>query len=262
VTISGRIENVVTKLTVGVIGGMGPAATVDFLARIIAATPAERDQDHLHVLVDCNPEVPDRTAFLRSEGPDPRPILMAMAKRLEQAGADLLVMPCNTAHAFADDIRMAVAIPLVDWASVVADAVALAGLDRVGILASTGTLFADLYRVPLEARGIRPVVPTPSGQVEVMRAIYGTEGVKRLGPDSPVARRDLLAGVQDVVGQGAAGVILACTEFSAISRVQSLEVKVPVLDASEIVARHVVGRALGLPVAAGGRVTGKPANAA
>jgi aspartate racemase len=230
---------------------MGPAATVDFLSRVIAATPAERDQDHLHVLVECNPAVPDRTAFLRAQGPDPRPTLIAMAKRLQEAGADFLVMPCNTAHAFADDIRTKVAIPLVDWPAVVADAVAVAAVGSVGILASTGTLLADVYRGPLEARGIRSVIPTPSGQSEVMRAIYGNEGVKRFGPGSPVARQDLLAGVEDVVSQGAAAVILACTEFSTISAVRSLEVKVPVLDASEIVAQYVVARALGLTGAAG-----------
>jgi aspartate racemase len=243
-------EKAVSRLTVGVIGGMGPAATVDFMARVITATPAERDQDHLHVLVDCNPEVPDRTAFLQSEGLDPRPTLIAMAKRLEQAGADFLVMPCNTAHAFAGDIGAEVTIPLVDWPSVVADAVAAEGVEQAGILASTGTLLADIYRAPLEVRGIRSVVPTPSGQAAVMRAIYGSEGVKHLGSASPVARRDLIAGAEDVVGQGATAVILACTEFSAINAVRSLEVRVPVVDASEIVARHVVARALGRTVAA------------
>lgn len=224
---------------------MGPAATVDFLARIIAATPAERDQDHLHVLVDCNPQVPDRSAFLRSEGPDPRPSLMTMAQGLEQAGASFLVMACNTAHAFAADVQAAVAIPLVDWPSVVADAVSAAGVQRVGILASTGTIDANVYRIPLEARGIRSLVPTSSRQTRVMRAIYGPEGVKSLGPDSPAARRDLLAGAADVVGQGAAALILACTEFSAVRARGALEVEVPVFDASEIVARHVVSRALG-----------------
>jgi len=242
----GTLTQTVTKRTVGVIGGMGPAATVDFLARIIAATPAERDQDHIHVLVDSNPAVPDRTAYLRLEGADPRPALIAMAARLEEAGADFLVMPCNTAHAFADDIRAELTIPLVDWPSVVADSVAAAGVKQVGILASTGTLLADVYREPLEKRGIRSVVPTQSGQAKVMRAIYGSEGVKHLGPASPLARQDLLAGALDVIDLGAAAVILACTEFSAINAVHNLEVRVPVLDASEIVARHVVARALGL----------------
>ena len=244
-TNAGSRVHLVNGQTVGVLGGMGPAATVDFLARIIAATPAERDQDHLHVLVDCNPQVPDRSAFLRSEGPDPRPSLVAMAQGLEQAGASFLVMACNTAHAFAEDIRGEVAIPLVDWPSVVADAVSVAGVKRVGILASTGTIDANIYRIPLEAREVRSVVPTPSRQAQVMRAIYGPEGVKRLGPDSPVARRDLLAGAEDVVGQGAAAVILACTEFSAVRALAELDVKVPVFDASEIVARHVVSLALG-----------------
>lgn len=240
----------VRRQTVGVLGGMGPAATVDFLAKIIAATPAERDQDHLHVLVDCNPQVPDRTAFLRSQGEDPRPLLIAMAKGLDQSGASFLVMPCNTAHAFGDDIRAAVSIPLVDWPAVVADAVLEAGVKRVGILATTGTIFADIYRIPLEARGIQCVVPTAPGQAEVMRSIYGIEGIKRLGPQSPVARHALMAGAGDVVAQGATAVVLACTEFSLVRALGELEVGVPVFDASEIVARHVVSRALGHAVGA------------
>jgi aspartate racemase len=247
----GEIEvGAVRRQTVGVLGGMGPAATVDFLAKIIAATPAERDQDHLHVLVDCNPQVPDRSAFLRSQGQDPRPSLIAMAKGLEKSGASFLVMPCNTAHAFSEDIRAAVAIPLVDWPSVVADAVLAAGVKRAGILASTGTIFADIYRIPLEARRIQCVVPTASRQADVMRSIYGIEGIKHLGPQSPVAKHDLMAGVDDVVGQGATALILACTEFSLFGARGQLEVSVPVFDASEIVARHVVSRALGQAVGA------------
>jgi aspartate racemase len=249
----GEIEaGAVPTQTVGVLGGMGPAATVDFLAKIVAATPAERDQDHLHVLVDCNPQVPDRTAFLRSQGEDPRPSLIVMATGLERLGASFLVMPCNTAHAFAEDIRAAIAIPLVDWPGVVADAVLAAGVKRVGILATSGTIFADIYRIPLEERGLESVVPTASGQAELMRAIYGVEGIKHVGPDSRVARHALMAGAADVVRQGAAAVVLACTEFSLVRALGELEVGVPVFDASDIVARHVVGRALGRSIDAEG----------
>src|SRR4051812_27943024 len=106
---------------VGVLGGMGPAATVDFLRRVVAATPATRDQDHLRLLVDSNPAVPDRTAALLGAGPDPTPVLVAMARGLEAQGADLLVMPCNTASAFADGVQRAVTVPLLRWPDVVAE---------------------------------------------------------------------------------------------------------------------------------------------
>jgi aspartate racemase len=101
------------QLTAGVLGGMGPDATVDFMAKVIAATSAETDQDHARMLVDHNPKVPNRQAALLANGEDPGPAMAAMAKGLQDAGADFLVMPCNTAHAFARDIRDAVSIPLI-----------------------------------------------------------------------------------------------------------------------------------------------------
>lgn len=99
------------SLTVGVLGGMGPEATVDFMARVLAATPASVDQQHIRMLVDHNPCIPDRHAAIAGTGPDIGPGLAAMAQGLEAAGADFLVMVCNTAHAYNDAIRDAIHIP-------------------------------------------------------------------------------------------------------------------------------------------------------
>src|ERR1700679_257808 len=100
---------------VGVIGGMGPEATVDFLRRIVAATPARDDADHIHVLVDNNPQIPSRiAALIDGHGEDPAPVLCAMARGLEKQGADFLVMPCNTAHYYLQRIARAVNIPVLD----------------------------------------------------------------------------------------------------------------------------------------------------
>src|SRR4029453_14388367 len=104
----------------GVMGGMGPAATAEFLRRLIEATPAGRDQDHLHVLVDNDPSVPDRTAALLGQGPDPTPYLVTMAMRLSAAGAEFLVMPCNTASAFAPGLAADIPVPLLRWDAAVA----------------------------------------------------------------------------------------------------------------------------------------------
>src|SRR5262245_16312339 len=99
--------------TIGVIGGMGPAATADLFAKLLAATPAERDQDHLRVLIDNNPHLPDRNAAIAGRGPSPGPHLAESARGLERAGADFLIMACNTAHAFVADIEAAISIPLL-----------------------------------------------------------------------------------------------------------------------------------------------------
>jgi aspartate racemase len=230
-----------TGKTVGVIGGMGPFATADFLHKLISATPAERDQDHMRILVDCNPRVPDRTEFLSGRGPDPRPVLRTMAHGLVRAGADLLVMPCNTAHAFRDELQAAVDTPLVDWPAVAADAVAATGARSVGILASAGTLLAEIYRPVMQARGIAYLAPPPAGQEFATRAIYGPAGVKRAGAHSASARADLIAAAASVLEHGAEALLLACTEFSALNEVTPLELGVPIVDAAESVARYVVG---------------------
>ncbi len=101
------------NLLVGVLGGLGPEATVDFMARVLALTPADSDQDHIHLLVDQNPNVPNRQEAILRDGENPSPAIVAMAKRLEAAGCDLLVMPCNTAHAWEQDIRSATSIPFL-----------------------------------------------------------------------------------------------------------------------------------------------------
>src|ERR1700760_783522 len=119
---------------IGVIGGMGPEATVDFLHRLVARTPARDDADHLHVLVDNNPKIPSRiAALIDGTGEDPAPVLCAMAKGLEAQGADFLVMPCNTAHYYLPAIAGSVAIPMLDMVALSVRKLAAAGAVRVGV---------------------------------------------------------------------------------------------------------------------------------
>ncbi|HYE43985.1 MAG TPA: amino acid racemase, partial [Caulobacteraceae bacterium] len=160
--------------TIGVIGGMGPAATLDFLGKLIAATPAEGDQDHLRVLVDNNPKIPDRNAAMAGTGPSPAPVLAEMARGLERQGAEALVMACNTAHAFADDIRAAVAIPFFSIVEESADELARRVPEgaAVGVLATTGCLDAGLYQRALADRGLGALVPGDGERQRLMAAIY------------------------------------------------------------------------------------------
>jgi len=224
--------------TVGVIGGMGPAATADFFRRFVALTEAPRDQDHLHVVIDSDPAIPDRTLALVDGGPSPVPHLVRIARRLEAMGADLLVMPCNTAHAFANEVARAVTIPLVDW---VAEAVAhVAARDprpaASGILATTGTIASCVYQDALEAAGIAAVIPTDREQAAVMAAIYGLKGGDAAQPAVAQAASSLVA-------RGAEVLLLACTELPELN----LEGDVPVVDPADVVARRVVELAGGTP---------------
>ena len=128
--------------TVGVLGGMGPAATLDFMAKIYAADPAEREQDRVRLVVDCDPGVLDRNAAVRGAGPSPGPDLAAMAKGLVGAGADFLVIACNTAHAWTAEIEAAAARPVLSMIEAACDEIAARhpGARRIGVLAGDGCL--------------------------------------------------------------------------------------------------------------------------
>ncbi|HUO02863.1 MAG TPA: amino acid racemase, partial [Rhizomicrobium sp.] len=133
---------------VGIIGGMGPAATVDLMARIIRLSPVRSDQDGIRMLVDNNPHVPDRNKAIAGTGPSPAPVLAAMARGLEAQGAEFLVMACNTAHAFEQSIREAVRIPFLSIIQETIDAARMSSSPprRVALLAAAGCLDAGLYQ--------------------------------------------------------------------------------------------------------------------
>lgn len=227
------------RKTIGVIGGMGPAATAEFFRRLVEATEAARDQDHLHVLIDSDPTIPDRTLALVADGPSPAPELVRIARRLEAMGADLLVMPCNTAHAFALEVARSVRVPLVSW---VAEAVAHVAAHevqpaRAGVLATSGTIVSGVYQAALAAAGIEAVVPTPREQTDVMDAIYGLKGGD---PVQPGVARTLAA----LVDRGAEVILLACTELPWLGLSGA---DVPIVDPADVVARRVVALAGGTP---------------
>lgn len=192
---------------------MGPLATQQFYETVIRLTDARRDQEHLPIVVEGDPTIPDRTAFLLGEGPDPRPALRAAAMNLKAAGATFLVMPCNTASAFEDDIHEAVALPLIPWVGTAVVAAVAASSGPVGVLATSGTIAAGIYHSALR-RADRPIrVPTDTEQDLVMRAIYAPEGVKASGSASNELQEGLIHVAHSLCSRGATTVILGCTEL-------------------------------------------------
>lgn len=197
------------KKTLGIIGGMGPAATCDLMEKIIALTRASCDQEHLHIITDCNTAIPDRTAAILQGGPDPVPELVKSARRLEAAGAQLLCMSCNTAHYFYDQVAASVSVPLLHMPRETAQALRRAGVKTAGVLASDGTVQSGVYGQALAQAGIRAVYPDSQGQAQIMELIY--KGVKaRAIPLTDVPVPDILARMRQ---QGAETVLLACTEL-------------------------------------------------
>jgi aspartate racemase len=132
---------------IGVLGGMGPAATADFFRKIIQATPAKADQDHLKVLIFSNPQVPDATTTIQGQRPDPLPVLAASAEVLVQGGADFITIPCITAHQLFDGLQRMVSVPILPTVGETVRAVthACSHLRRLGLLATSGTLGSRLF---------------------------------------------------------------------------------------------------------------------
>ncbi len=229
-------------LTIGVLGGMGPEASADFYRRIVDLTFARRDQDHLHVIVDGDPSVPDRTAFLDGKGDDPVPALRTVARRLEIAGAELIVMACNTAHAFYPQVAQSMDVPLVDWIGEAAGA--MAGLygsqSRIAVLATKGTLKTQLYQTALDRHGVEACVPDGPAQQELMDVIYGKGGVKAGGNDRENLRRRVQGVAEQSIASGADAVLLACTELSSLFYAVPKSWPVPVEDAAQLVAGRVI----------------------
>lgn len=225
---------------VGVIGGMGPEATVDFLRRLIAAVPARDDSDHIRVLVDNNPKIPSRLAALvEKTGEDPAPVLCEMARGLEKQGADFLVVPCNTAHYFLPQIARAVGIPLLDMVAL--STAKLAALSakpkKIGMLASPAVRLVGLYESRLHDTGLEAVFPDAGNEakiLDVIRAVKtGTVTDKHHRDYSEVAL--LMSGVD--------AILIACTELSVLGAPKG--VAYPSIDALDVLVSATVAEARG-----------------
>ena len=195
---------------VGVIGGLGPEAMIDFYNKLLVKTGAATDQDHLHVILNSNPKVPDRQMSLAGTGPSSSPLLVETAQVLEGAGADFLVMTCNTAHAYEADIRAATGIPFISIldVSVAAAQQRVAGLRVVGILAASGCVGASLYQDRFAVAGVGSVVPSAVEQGQLMGLIYRIKA----GDHSAEISTQMADLAERLIERGAEIILAACTE--------------------------------------------------
>lgn len=220
---------------IGILGGMGPEATVDLMRRVLAATPARDDCDHVHLLVDSNPDVPSRiAALIEGTGESPAAELARMARRLEAGGAEVLAIACSTAHAYAPDIRAAVDIPLLDMIERSAATIASMALARrrVGLLASTAVVKIGLYEKALSKYGIASVAPRR--QADLMTVI---KAVKR-GDTDQLTRQSFTEIADELMNDEVDLLLVACTELSVIA--DSIGPDVPCLDALDVLSREIV----------------------
>lgn len=226
--------------TIGIIGGMGPLATIDLYEKITMNTKAEKDQDHIHVIIDSYPQIEDRTAFILHGGKNPKDKLIESAKRLESAGADALIMPCNTAHYFAPDIEKEVNIPLIHIVKSTAEAIKnkYPKAKNIGLIATTGTLKSGVYADILKDYGYNIIELNEIIENNIMDCIY--KGVKAGKTEEYVPLFQKC--VDEITDMGADVLIAGCTEIPIL--VPHIKAKVPVVDATYELAKASVKYAL------------------
>jgi aspartate racemase len=226
---------------VGVIGGMGPGATIDFMSRVLSATPAELDQQHVRMLVEQNPRIPSRQLAMRGEGENPGPMIASAASRLEASGADFLVMPCNLAHAWQADIEAATSIPFVSIVTEsVISAVSRSGDDSaVGLMTTPGCFTAGLYQQALVDYG-RPVVAQTAD--ELAETMIFVERIK-CGDLSDEVADGLKSLGNRLVTRGAKVIIAACTEFPMVLDESMFDVAF--VSSTDALAKKTVALAIG-----------------
>jgi len=231
--------------TIGILGGMGPEATVDCYSRIITNTPAKTDQEHLRVVIDSNPKVPDRTAAIIAEGESPVPILVAGCRSLQQAGADFIIMPCVSAHFFLDEIQQQITLPILSIFDVVTETIISdhPQIKTVGLMGTTGTINGGLFQKRLAVAGIQTIVADEIHQSKVMEAIYDIKNSQPVRSRAQIIS-DLVAVADDLISKGARGIIAGCTEIPLALKQKHLSV--PYFDALTILARAAIFKA-GLP---------------
>lgn len=206
----------------GIIGGMGPLATVNLFNKIVINTDARSDQEHIHMLIDNNVNIPDRTAFLLGKGEDPTKELIKSATRLEKAGADFLIMPCNTAHHFYETIRENISI---DFLNMIEETVRLIQLKypnskKVGLLSTKGTLKSKIYDLYFNKQNIQVINPEKETQDSIMDIIYGIKAGKR-----EIQIDAIYSAVEEFKAKGVKVFVLGCTELSVVNEMFKLEEK-------------------------------------
>jgi aspartate racemase len=224
---------------IGILGGMGPEATIDLFYKIIKFTSAEKDQDHLRIIIDNNPKIPDRTAAILGKGEDPLLALQQTARNLEKAGADFIIIPCNTAHYFLPSIQESVKIPILNMIEETAEETQkrIPQIQKVGLLASMGVYETRIYHQQFKKYNIEVISPEEKDKEEVMKAIYAVKA----GDLSNEVKGNIIKIAQKLIDKEAEVIIAGCTEIPLI--LKEGDVSVPIIDPTQILAEAAVQKA-------------------
>ena len=226
---------------VGILGGMGPEATVDLFIKVLKVDPAKTDQDHLRIIIDCNSKIPDRTANILKGEEDPEPYMIESAKLLENAGASLILIPCNAAHNWHGVVQQNVKIPVLHIMKSTLKYVKkkYPKIKVIGLLAASSTIQVGLYQHIFSKKGIEVISPDQKYQEMVMKAIWKVKA-GNTGPD--VTKLFVDVG-KSLISRGAQGVIAGCAEIPIV--LKNGDLLRPVVDPTYALALAAVKKACG-----------------
>ena len=218
----------------GILGGLGPMATVYFYEMIVSHTKAERDQDHIDIVINSRATTPDRTAYIMGKSSEnPLRIMVEDSKRLKEYGVTLLAIPCNTAHYFYDMLTDAIDIPFLNIMEETASYLNSINVKKAGVLATAGTVSSRTYHRYLEAHGIECIVPDEDNQKIITDIIYGDI---KTGKHADMEK--FRAAAQSLFDKGAERIILGCTELSLIKKNEGLDKRF--VDSLEVLAKKAI----------------------
>jgi aspartate racemase len=229
----------IKERVVGILGGMGPEATVDFFSKLTSNTPAKSDQQHLHVIIYSNPKVPDRTEAILNNGQSPLPFLVEGCKSLERAGADFIVIPCVTAHYFLNELRKETRLPILSILDTVAEDISeyRPKIRNVGLIGTSGTVKSGIFQKRMSMDGQKCIVCSERDQEKIMQAIYGIKA----GVNKEKIQGELSFIAKKLIDSGAEGILAGCTEIPLCLTQE--DVTTPYFDPLLILARHTSIRA-------------------
>jgi len=237
-------KNKFTKKTIGILGGMGPEATIRIQEMILNYTMANLDQDHIQTLVYNNPKIPDRTGSILGYGPSALPYIIEGAKSLQNSGADFIIMPCITAYFYYNEIIKHISIPVIHILEETLNyynySPFLSSKKKIVLFATSGTIKSFFFQEYFKQNGVSLIIPDDPLQEKVMNAIYGIKGIKAGYKKQP--RMILLNVIKKMIREFKPEIIIAgCTELSLVFK--SHELNIPILDPMQILAKSSIVKA-------------------
>lgn len=220
----------------GVIGGLGPMATVLFMKMVVEMTDAQNDQEHIEMIVYHCPQIPDRTDYILGKSTrSPAPELIRIGRRLEREGAELIAVPCVTAGCFYGELAAGVGIPVIDVYREVLDCLEKRKISCVGLMATSGTIAGGVFQKALAEAGYHLILPDAETQADIMHIIY-----KNVKANQPVERERFQRAVRQMRDAGAETIILGCTELSVVG--EECDIGKGYLDVMRLMAKSAVER--------------------